>query len=157
MQNTPLDLHPDLTDFQLDHGRLAGRSGPLARSAEGERLIEVLTSRDAVCAVVGAIDAYPNASPLPALHRYLLGHLGIVAADDEMKILAGRVLRQVIEHLGGTHVRSEEIEVGGIFTSGAVYELPTTQRGQMDGKTRRDLAGQQLARNPSSPWRLEAS
>jgi hypothetical protein len=157
MQSIPLDPHPELANFQLDESKLAGRSGPLARSVEGQRLLEILKSRDAVCAVIGAIDADPDASPLPALHRYLVWHLGMIAADDEMKILAGRILRQIVEHLGGTHHPPKVIAVGGIFTSGSVYDLPTTQRGPMDGDVRRRAAERQLAQEPNSPWSLGTS
>jgi hypothetical protein len=41
----------------------------------------------------------------PALDRYLLPVIGLAELDDNVKQLSGRVLRQVVEHLGGQHER----------------------------------------------------
>ncbi len=81
-------MHPWLAAFNLDYRRF----GPLeafARSERGRRVIEVVLSRDAVAAVVGAIDAAPERPPQPALDRYLLVALELDADDDGSQSACG--------------------------------------------------------------------
>ncbi|MBK1659856.1 hypothetical protein [Paracraurococcus ruber] len=137
--------HPSLSTFKLNHDRL-GPSTALARSARGQQIIDTLLSRDAVTALVGAIDAAPSRPPQPALDRHLLAAIGLDALDDEVKILIGRIIRQIVEHLGGHHVRKGvPITVASIFANGSIYELPGTTRGKVAPADRRAWAEQQVA------------
>jgi len=141
-----MSIHPDLSNFTIDFDRL-GPSAPLARTALGQRVIECITNANAVVAVIGAIDAASTRPPLPALDRYLLNDIGVEAARDDVKILTGRIVRQIVEHLGGEHVRTGvEITEASIFTTGSIYRLPTTIRGRMNAADRRAWAERQVAR-----------
>ena len=137
--------HPSFTKFSLNYGVLRA-SASLARSALGQRILEVMLSRDAVNAVIGAIEAAPTRPPFPALDRFLLPAIGLRAADDDVKILVGRILRQMIEHLGGAHVRSGvPITEASVFANGSIYSLPTTRRGRMNAAARRAWAERRIA------------
>jgi hypothetical protein len=144
-RSTAMERHPELANFRLNYAEL-GPSASLARSPDGQRLIEVIMSRDAVSAIRGAIDAAPSRPPQPALDRYLLPELELRAADDEMKKLGGRVVKQVVKHLGGQHEqKSVPITVQGICANGSTYSWSTTVRGRMLGAARRIWAEQWLA------------
>lgn len=140
--------HPKLAKFVLNYQQL-GPSASFARSALGQQLIEVILSRDAATAIVGAIDAAPARPPQPALDRYLLPTIGLAALDDNVKILAGRVIRQVVEHLGGEHKKKGvPVTVASVFANGSIYTLPNTKRGKLGSADRRAWAEQQIGAQP---------
>lgn len=131
-------MHPLLTDFALDYDRL-GPSEPFARTAMGQAIIDTLTSHDPVCALLAVIDAAPSRPPQPALDRYLIPVLGARAADDACKILEGRIIRQIAEHLGARFIRSDvTIIVPSACTSGSIYQWPGRQLGRMNATGRRE-------------------
>ena len=137
--------HPSFLKFDIDYS-LLGPSVTLAKSASGQQIIESMLSRDAVNAVIGAITVAPSRPPQPALDRYLLPVIGMRAADDDVKILVGRVLRQMIEYLGGTRIRpGVAVTVASVFANGSIYSLPTTRHGRMDAAARRVWAEQRIA------------
>ena len=144
-----MQRHPWLAKFALNY-LLLGPLAAFARSALGQQVIEVILSRDAVTALVGAIDAAPARPPQPALDRYLLPVIGLAALDDNVKMLSGRVIRQLVEFLGGQHQRKGvPITVASVFANGSIYTLPTTKRGKFDAANRRAWAEQH--RLPASP------
>lgn len=108
-------------------------------------MTEVILSRDALAAVIGAIDAAPARPPQPALDRYLLPTIGLAALDDKVKQLSGRILRQVVEHLGGQHERKGvPVNVASAYANRSIYTLPTTKRGKLSAADRRAWAEQQV-------------
>ena len=144
-----MQRHPRFKSFVLDNKQL-GPSAPFAQTSIGKLVIEVLLSTDAVNALLGAIDAAPARPPHPALDRHLLPVLGPAALDDSVKILCGRVVRQVVEHLGGRHVRKGvPITVASVFANGSVYVLPSTRRGKFGPAERLAWVEEQLAVYPS--------
>jgi hypothetical protein len=140
-----MQRHPWLTNFVLNERQL-GPAAAFARSALGQKVTEVVLSRDALTAVIGAIDAAPARPPQPALDRYLLPVIGLAALDDNVKQLSGRILRQVVEHLGGRHERKGvPVNVASAYANGSIYTLPTTKRGKLSAADRRAWAEQQVA------------
>ena len=146
-----MNVHPALANFALNRSRL-GPSAAFALTALGMALLHLLVREPVVCALLGALEAAPSKSPLPALDRYLLAHIGPDATQDDAKRFVGRVVRQVIEHLGGAHVRDgAEIQVASIFTTGSIYSLPTVTRFKGDAAARRQWAIRQVQERGLSP------
>ncbi len=137
--------HPRFKSFVLDYSQL-GPSAPFARTPEGRSVIDVVLSTGAVDAVLGAIDSSPARPPHPALDRHLLPVIGSAALDDGVKILCGRVVRQLVEHLGGRHVRKGvSITVASVFANGSIYVLRSTRRGKFNAAERKAWVEEQLA------------
>ena len=113
--------HSRLTNFSVDYKNL-GPSVTLAKGAAGQSLIKTLLSHDAICALIAVIDAAPSRPPHPALERYLSAGVGPAYSDDAMKVLCGRVVRQIVEELGGVWVRSGvPVKVTSKFANGSIY------------------------------------
>ena len=149
--NLLMNVHSGLTNFSLRRDRL-GPSASFTTTALGMALIQLLMEEPVVCALLGAIDAAPSKSPLPALDRYLLARIGADVAQDDPKRFIGRLVRQIVEHLGGTHVRDgADIQVASIFTTGSIYSLPTTQRFKGDAAARRQWAIAQIQERGLNP------
>ena len=140
-----MQRHPWLTNFTINYQNL-GPSVSFARSATGQLVTGVILSQEAVTAIVGAIDAAPARPPQPALDRYLLPVIGLAALDDNVKTLSGRVIRQVVEFLGGQRERKGvPVTVASVFANGSIYTLPSTKRGKLGAADRRAWAEHQLA------------
>ena len=123
--------HRLLRAFTIDYSKL-GPSAGIARMAIGQTVISTIMQTEAFSALLGAIEAASSRPPQPALDRYLIPALGPdVAASDEVKILSGRVIRQLIEHVGGWWVRSGvPIIEPSVFANGSIYSLPRRPRGK---------------------------
>jgi hypothetical protein len=129
--------HRLLRRLILDYRKL----GPSAPFALGQQVIEVVLSQDGTAAVIGAIDAAPSRPPQPALDRHLLPVIGLDALRDDVKILVGRVLRQVVEFLGGRHLRKGvPVTVTSTFANGAIYIFGDAERGAFGSDDRRAWA-----------------
>jgi hypothetical protein len=84
----------------------------------------VLTSRLGVSLIAGAILAAPSRPPIVALEPFLAELVGDKAFSVEMKKYTGRLLKQVIEHLGGTFVRrAVKVTVPSRYRSGSIYRF----------------------------------
>lgn len=138
--------HPALANFALDYAALGPAAG-WARSAAGQRAIAAIESTGAICALLGAIDAAPSRPPHPALDRYLIPVLGLAVLDDMTKTGTGRVIKQIVEFLGGQHVgKGVPINVASAYANGSTYALPTTARGHQTTAQRRAWVEEQIAK-----------
>jgi hypothetical protein len=146
-----LRCHLLLRLFVLDPKRL-GPSLGFSRSPLGQLVTGVVLSHDAMAAVMGAIYSAPSRPPLPALDPYLLQHIGLNALEDAPKILAGRVLRQAIEFLGGQHIRTDvRITVMSIFAYGSIYRLRPEIGGKPTQEDRRKWTEGEIERLKQLP------
>jgi hypothetical protein len=109
---------PNLQGLIFDHGSFAG----LAATAAGQAIESILVSRAAVASLVGAISAAPSRPPQPAVEQFLADDVGNEAFEKEAKKMIGRMIRQIVEHLGGRWVRrGVPITVKSRFTKGSIY------------------------------------
>lgn len=141
-----MSRHHLLTDFVLDINALGPSTG-FARTATAQAISEILMSPEAFAAFLGAIDAASSRPPVPALDRYLLRFVGVEAASDAAKIYTGRILRQIVEHIGGEWVRSGvPITEPSIFANSSTYRLPGRSRGRLKAAERLAWAQEWIAR-----------
>ena len=142
--------HAQFIDFDIDYKRLA-TSANFAKTALGQRVIECILQNDSIVALRAVIEAAPSRPPYPAIERFLLAALGNAAIGDDVKVLAGRVIRQCVERLGGAWVRDGVvINVPSAQGEGSIYEFPGRPRGKLDAVARRSWAEGQIARLASA-------
>lgn len=109
---------PNLRGLIFDHGSFA----TLAATQAGQAIESILVSRAAVAALVGAISAAPSRPPQPAVEQFLADEVGDAAFEKEAKKLIGRMIRQIVEHLGGRWVRrGVPVTVKSRFSKGSIY------------------------------------
>ena len=109
---------PNLKSFVPDVGSFKA----LAESAKGRTIIEVLTSICGVNLLLGSILAAPSRPPMVAVERALAHHLEEDVFDDDTKRFIGRLIRKIVEHLGGHWVRKGvKITVPSTFSKGSIY------------------------------------
>lgn len=93
-------------------------------SVTGRTIHDFIISRTGIALLTGAVLAAPSRPPVVALEPFLAALLGDAAFTDEMKKYTGRLVRQVIEHLGGSFVRrSVKITVPSRYGSGSIYSF----------------------------------
>lgn len=93
-------------------------------SPTGQIIHDFLMSRTGAALLIGAVLAAPSRPPVVAVEPFLASLVGDAAFTDEMKKYTGRLVRQVIEHLGGTFVRrSVKVTVQSRYRSGSVYNF----------------------------------
>jgi hypothetical protein len=81
-----------------------------------------LTSRLGVGVLMGAVIAAPSRPPVIATEPFIAKLVGDAAFTDDMKKYTGRVVRQIIEHLGGAFVRrGVKVTVESRYGSGSIY------------------------------------
>lgn len=120
-----LSRDPRFVEFEFDASNLR----PAYETDQGRKLLDLLLSRYAVSALTGAICAAPSKPPVPAVQSILSDQIGEPAFENAMKQLTGRIIRQIVEHLGGRHVRrGVPITVTCRYTKGSVYEFPEFTR-----------------------------
>lgn len=91
-------------------------------SATGQTIHGFLTSRLGVAVLMGSVIAAPSRPPVIATEPFLAKLAGEAAFTDEMKKYTGRVVRQIIEHLGGAFVRrGVKVTVESRYGSGSIY------------------------------------
>ncbi len=116
---------PRMEGFHFEPSNLR----PVFKTEDGQKLLGLLISRYAIAALTGAISAAPSKSPVPAVQSLLEAQIGEAAFGNPMKQLTGRIIRQVVEHLGGHHVRrGTPITVTCRYTKGSIYEFPNFTR-----------------------------
>ena len=93
-------------------------------SSAGQAIHDFLTSRLGVGVLIGAVLAAPTRPPVVAAEPFIAKLIGDAAFTDPMKKYTGRVIRQIIEHLGGTFVRrAVKITVPSRYGSGSIYSF----------------------------------
>ncbi|MBX7458321.1 hypothetical protein K3152_08695 [Qipengyuania sp. 1NDH17] len=113
-----LQSDPDMSDLFFHPG-----SHTAAHESEtGQAIHNFLTSRLGVAVLLGSVVAAPSRPPVIATEPFVAKLVGDAAFTDEMKKYAGRVVRQIIEHLGGQWVRrGVKVTVPSRYGSGSIY------------------------------------
>lgn len=113
-----LQLDPSMSDLFFYPG-----SHTAAHESEaGQKVLEFLTSRLGVAVLMGAVIAAPSRPPVIATEPFIATLVGDAAFTDEMKKYTGRVVRQIVEHLGGKFVRrGVKVTVPSRYGSGSIY------------------------------------
>jgi hypothetical protein len=101
-----------------------GNHRPQHESEPGADAFCLVVSRIGVALIIGSVTAAPKIPPVLALERLLQERLGPDALDDKMKQYLGRLVRFVIEDLGGKHERyGARVNRPSAFKSGSTYRL----------------------------------
>lgn len=113
-----LSRDPNLINFVFDPGsHTTAHNTPV-----GQGIFELLTSRLGVAVLMGAVIAAPSRPPVIATEPFVLRQVGAAGFTDEMKKYTGRLVRYVIEHLGGRWVRrGVKVTVTSAYGSGSIY------------------------------------
>lgn len=115
-----LERDPNLSDLHFEPGTHV----PAFKQDVGQRIYDLTTSRFGVAALIGAVASAPSRPPVVALEPLLVSEIGPEAFTDEMKKLTGRIVRFVIEHIGGRWVRRGiKVSRGSRYKSGSTYAL----------------------------------
>jgi len=93
-------------------------------SEAGQAIHDFLTSRLGIGVLMGAVIAAPSRPPVIATEPFIAKLVGDAGFTDEMKKYTGRVVRQIIEHLGGQWVRrGVKVTVPSRYGSGSIYSF----------------------------------
>jgi hypothetical protein len=118
LDTTSLQPDPNLSDLVFS----AGSHTPAYESPTGQVIYRFLTSRLGVGVLMGAVIAAPSRPPVIATEPFIANLVGTAAFTDDMKKYTGRVVRQIIEHLGGAFVRrGVKVTVDSRYGSGSIY------------------------------------
>lgn len=111
---------PNLAGFEPDYGNFAKVGTPEFR----DKIAEILTSIEAVNRIIGSVSAAPTRPPVAAIEQLLVDHGGETAFEKEAKKMIGRLIRQIVEHLGGSFVRrGVPLNVASRFKKGSIYKF----------------------------------
>ena len=117
-----LERDPNLTDLAFD----AGAHSAAFESEAGQKVYSLLSSRVGVALLVGAVCSAKSRPPVVGIEPLLVAEVGDAAFSDPMKRLTGRIVRYIIEHLGGEYgsrgVRVTE-DLGSNYKSGSTYSF----------------------------------
>ena len=115
---TVLETDPNLRDMNFS----VGSHGAAHDSAIGQEIFRLLTSRFGVAVLMGAVVAAPSRPPLIATEPWVHRFVGDEGFTDEMKKYTGRLVRIIIEYLGGRWVRrAVKVTVDSRYGSGSIY------------------------------------
>ena len=118
LDRTSLQTDPNLSSFYF----YPGSHTPAFESPTGKTIHDFLTSRLGVGVLLGAVIAAPSRPPVIATEPFIAKLVGDAAFSDQMKKFTGRVVRQIIEHLGGNFVRrGVKVTVPSRYGSGSIY------------------------------------
>lgn len=124
---SPAHLHRDenLKTFKANYRNFK----TVGMSQVGQQIVKLLESRFAVSAIVASVLAAPTRPPVAAVEHLLRTKIGDAAFTDPAKQFTGRIIRGIVEHLGGTHVRrGTPIRVPSRYSKGSVYDFPTMRQ-----------------------------
>jgi hypothetical protein len=117
---TALQTDPNMSDLFFSPGSHA----PAHESPTGQAIYNILTSRLGIAVLVGSVIAAPSRPPVIATEPFVAKLVGDDAFTDEMKKYTGRIVRQIIEHLGGAWVRrGVKVTVNSRYGSGSIYSF----------------------------------
>jgi len=115
-----LQRDPNLSAFTFD----PGAHQAAFESNTGQAIFNCVCSRAGVAALVGAIGAASSRPPVVGLEHILFQIVGEAAFANEQKKLTGRIVRYIVEHLGGRWVRSRvKVNVASRYYSGSIYSF----------------------------------
>lgn len=115
-----LQRDPNLSGMMFD---AAAHQGAFSTPV-GQSIFNCVCSRAGVAALVGAVSAAPSRPAVVGLEHILLRVVGEAAFENDQKKLTGRIVRFVIEHLGGRWVRSRvKVNVDSRYYSGSIYSF----------------------------------
>lgn len=115
---TSLQTDPNLVDMAFTPSSHA----PAHESQTGQAIYDFLTSRLGVAVLMGAVIAAPSRPPVIATEPFIAKLVGEAAFTDDMKKYTGRVVRFIIEHIGGAWVRrGVKVTVASRYGSGSIY------------------------------------
>ena len=109
---------PNLSRFTPDFGQYETILG----TALCNQIAQVVMSVEGLNRLIGAVIAGPSKTPVPALEQLLDGSVGSQAFVDNAKKLTGRLVRQVLEEVGGKWVRAgAKAPIGSRYNRGSIY------------------------------------
>lgn len=124
LRNYQLDLialQPD-PNLSAAQGFTAGSHAAAHASKVGREVFRLLTSRFGVAVLIGAVVAAPSRPPVIATEPFVHALVGDAGFTDEMKKYTGRLVRFVVEQLGGRWVRrGVKVTVDSRYGSGSIY------------------------------------
>lgn len=111
---------PNLTEMETIF--TPGSHAPAHASEIGKVIYDFLLSRMGVAVLMGAVIAAPSRPPVIATEPFLEALVGDPAFTDEMKKYTGRLVRFIVEQLGGAWVRrGVKTTVDSRYGSGSIY------------------------------------
>jgi hypothetical protein len=109
---------PNLSRFVPDYGQY----GSILGIALCDQIAQVVVSVEGLNRLIGAVIAAPSKTPVSALEQLLENSVGDQAFIDNAKKLTGRLVRQVIEQMGGKWVRAgAKAPTGSRYNRGSIY------------------------------------
>jgi hypothetical protein len=116
---TSLQIDPNMVDMPFT----AHSHAPAHASETGQAIYSFLTSRMGVAVLMGSIIAAPSRPPVIATEPFIAKLVGDAAFTDDMKKYTGRVVRFIVEQIGGEHVRrGVKVTVpSSRYGSGSIY------------------------------------
>jgi hypothetical protein len=124
-----LERDPNLANFQFD----AGAHTPAFETEVGQRIFDLLTSRIGVAMLIGAVGSASSRPPVVGTEPLLASQIGEEAFADDKKRLTGRIVRYIIEYIGGKYeTRGVKVTktLKSNYASGAIYSFPDSVRHQ---------------------------
>lgn len=124
---TGLSRDPNLESLAFE----AGSHSSAYETETGAAIYSLLTSRIGLAMLIGAVASAPSRPPVVGIEPLLASEVGEAAFTDEMKRLTGRIVRYIVEHIGGKY-EGRGIKVtkalNSHYSSGSTYSLPVTVR-----------------------------
>ncbi|MEC3950823.1 hypothetical protein [Sphingobium sp. HWE2-09] len=127
MDSVALQRDPNLADMPFQ----AGSHSPAFESETGQRIFDLLTSRIGVAMLIGAVCSASSRPPVVGIEPLLASQIGEPAFEDAMKRLTGRIVRYIIEHIGGKYeTRGVKVTqaLASHYSSGSTYSFPAEVR-----------------------------
>ncbi|WP_240956924.1 hypothetical protein [Pseudopontixanthobacter vadosimaris] len=124
-----LQRDPNLSNFDSQFD--AGAHSRAFESEVGQQIYDLLTSRIGVAMLVGAVCSASSRPPVAGIEPLLSSQIGDAAFEDAMKRLTGRIVRYIIEHVGGRYeTRGVKVTktLNSHYASGSTYSFPTNIR-----------------------------
>jgi hypothetical protein len=110
----------NLTNLQPNFGSFSNLGSPKFRA----EIWGTLTTIEAINRIIGSVQAAPSRPPVAAVESLLADHVGDEAFEDEAKKMIGRLVRQIVEHLGGRLVRrGVPLNIPSKFRKGSIYSF----------------------------------